>query len=69
MPETAQNTVLIQGPNIAGRFFLYDRRNRIWDGASWRGFGEPEWYYDYRSAFKARQRALNAINDGWDRDA
>jgi hypothetical protein len=63
------NAVLIQGPNVAGRFFLYDRSNRVWDGACWRGFGEPEWFTDYRAAFKARHAARSALDDGWDRNA
>lgn len=48
------------GPSTDGKFVIVDARSRLWDGAEWRGFGEPERYSTYGDAFRELCRIKRA---------
>lgn len=37
---------------VKGRWFLRDKRNRIWDGEQWRPCGDALFFDTFKAAFK-----------------
>ena len=42
--------IRIEGPTAAGKFFVCDIQNNVWDGESWRSFGMAK-FMSHKEAF------------------